>query len=78
MKELEGQYKLQREIEMKMYISKPRGEYRPNYIPQTFEAMMESFGIKLQRKAVYEEFLNSHSALGPMMKSNAPAKDIFN
>lgn len=30
--------------------------------------MMESFGIKLQRKALYDEFLESHNALESMMK----------
>lgn len=49
MRELEGRFKLQREIKKNMYV-KHNSKFRGNYIPQTFEAVMESFGIKLQRK----------------------------
>jgi hypothetical protein len=55
-----------------MYVRKQKhGDFKGNYIPETFEAMMESFGIKLQRKALYDEFLECNSALEPMMKRNA-------
>ena len=55
-----------------MYVrDRTRGStFKGNYIPETFEAMMESFGIKLQRKALYEDFLESHNALEPLMKRN--------
>ena len=52
-----------------MYVRNQRkGDFRGNYIPETFEAMMESFGIKLQRKALQEDYFDCYRALEPMMK----------
>ena len=41
---------------------------KSHYLPQTFETMMESFGLNLQRKLLYEKFYKAHSKIEQMTK----------
>lgn len=41
---------------------------KSNFLPLTFEGMMESFGINLQRKTLYEKFFSAHREIEQMMK----------
>lgn len=50
-----------------------------HYLPITFEGMMESFGINLQRKYYYDEFYKAHSQIENMTKTkNFTHTDIVN
>jgi len=54
---------------------------KKEYLPQTFETMMEAFGINLQRKTLYEEFHSAHKDIEVMMRSknkNVSNADIIN
>ena len=45
-----------------------KNEKPQHYLPITFEGMMESFGINLQRKYYYDEFYKAHSQIENMTK----------
>ena len=45
-----------------------------HYLPQTFETMMESFGLNLQRKLLYEKFYKAHQNIEAMTKSKEVSK----
>ena len=52
-----------------MMLLKERKKHKNGYIPITFEALMESFGLKIKRKSLYKEFLDSRRALEPILKN---------
>ena len=48
--------KLGEETEMEREFRKMNLTRKSSFLPLTFEGMMESFGINLQRKTLYEKF----------------------
>ena len=48
-----------------------------NFLPSTFEGMMEQFGINLQRKTLYENFFRKHQEIETNVKrKEIPQDDI--
>lgn len=60
--------KLGEETEMEKEFRKLNLTRKSSFLPLTFEGMMESFGINLQRKTLYEKFYKAHQQIEVLMK----------
>jgi hypothetical protein len=50
----------------------------PSYLPYSFEGMMESFGVNLQRQSLYESYHNSIDNISTLCKKkDIPVQDIL-
>jgi hypothetical protein len=49
------------------------------YLPTTFESLMESFGTKLQRKTLFEDFMETHNSIEKLTQDrHSTNNDIVN